>query len=78
VIPSRWIIDALDLNSTGLEFLAFEPPGHNIRAIFKDPVTKDCMLVTREVFAAIIIQVKAQAIGKFSNFICNFTTVMHG
>jgi hypothetical protein len=75
VIPLRWVSDALDLNSAGLEFLAFEPPSHSIRAIFKNPVTKDSMLVTREVFAAIITQVKAQATRKFSNFIYSFTTL---
>jgi hypothetical protein len=74
VIPLRWVTDALDLNAVGLEYLAFEPPSHSIRTIYKDPMTKDSMLVTREVFAAIIIQVKAQATG---NFQISFAALLH-
>jgi hypothetical protein len=74
MIPLRWVTDALDLNAARLEYLAFESPGHSIRAIYKDPMTKDSMPVTREVFAALIIQVKAQAT---CNFQISFTALLY-
>jgi hypothetical protein len=74
VIPLRWVTDTLDLNAARLEYLAFEPPSHSIRAIYIDPMTKDSMPVTKEVFAAIIIQVKAQATCKFQ---ISFAALLH-
>jgi hypothetical protein len=39
-IPMMWVTDALDLNSSSVEYLSFSPKDHNIRAIFRDLVTK--------------------------------------
>jgi hypothetical protein len=60
-ILTKWVTDDLDLNSSGVEFLAFEPKNHSIRATFRDPVTKIAIPITREVFASIIESVKIQA-----------------
>jgi hypothetical protein len=58
------VTDELDLNSSGVEYLSFSPKDHNIRAVFRDLVTKIYNLVPREVFAAIISSAKTQALGK--------------
>jgi hypothetical protein len=63
-----WVTGELDLNSSGVEYLSFSPKDHNIRAIFKDPVTKVCSLVTREVFVAIVSSAKTQASDKTTSY----------
>ena len=62
-IPMKWVIDELDLNSSGVEYLSFELKDHNIRAVCKDSITKICSLVTQEIFAAIVNSTKTQALG---------------
>jgi hypothetical protein len=66
VIPMRWIPNSsgLDLNASGIEYLCFEPKeGQLIRATYRDPVTRDNVPVSRDVFAVIISQVELQATG---------------
>jgi hypothetical protein len=59
-IPTRWVIDDLDLNSSGVEYLVFTPKDHVFRVTFRDPVTQEPTLVTREVFASVIETVKVK------------------
>jgi hypothetical protein len=58
-IPIAWITNHLDLNTSEVEYLIFNPKDHKIPATFRDPTTKDESLVTRDVFVAIIDNVKA-------------------
>jgi hypothetical protein len=62
-IPTQWMIDELNLNSSGIEYLTFTPRDHSIPATFRDPVTQAPIVVTREVFSAIIDNAKSQAKG---------------
>jgi hypothetical protein len=64
VILMRWIPNSsrLDLNAFGIEYLCFEPKeGEPIQATYRDLVTRDNVLVLRDVFAVIISQVELQA-----------------
>jgi hypothetical protein len=62
VIPMKWCTEEeVDLNTSGAEFLTFQCKEHTIRATFRDPVTKAPMVVTRNLFAAIVETVKAQS-----------------
>jgi hypothetical protein len=66
MISMRWIPNSsgLDLNASGVEYLCFEPKeGQLIRATYRDPVTRDNILVSRDVFAVIISQVELQVTG---------------
>jgi hypothetical protein len=58
----------LNLNSSGVKYLSFEPKDHSIRAICKDLVTKVCGPVTQELFAAIVNSTKTQASGWSQSF----------
>jgi hypothetical protein len=60
-IPLKWMTDELDLNSLGVEFLAFDPKGTTIPCIYQDPVAKQTFPVTREVYRHIVDSVKEQA-----------------
>jgi hypothetical protein len=62
-IPTQWVTDELDLNSSGIEYLTFTPTGHSIPATFRDLVTQAPTAVTREVLTSIIDNVKSQAKG---------------
>ena len=64
-IPTKWVTDDLDLNALSVEYLAFQPKDHSIPAIFRDPVTKQSIPMTREVFSSIIDTVKVQAKGNY-------------
>ena len=63
-IPMKWVSNELDLNSEGVEYLSFEPIGHNIRALHREGQRLVGIPVTKDVFAAIISVVKSQAQGK--------------
>jgi hypothetical protein len=65
VIPMQWIpsSNTLDLNAFGAKYLAFTPKEYMFRTTFRDPITHDNILVTREVFAAIFAGVKTQVPG---------------
>jgi hypothetical protein len=62
-LPTQWVTNELDLNSSGIEYLTFTPRDHSIPATFHDPVTQAPTVVTREVFSAIIDNAKSQAKG---------------
>jgi hypothetical protein len=64
-IPMRWILalNGLDLNDSGVEYLAFEPKEHSFRATYRDPITQDNIPMTREIYVAIVAGVKTQATG---------------
>jgi hypothetical protein len=65
-IPMNWETNPLDLNLEGIEFLSFTPgEGHSMRAIYRDPVTRVAIPVTKDIYVAIFQGVKAQAFGKF-------------
>jgi hypothetical protein len=60
-IPMRWVPEPMDLNTLGVEFLAFTPVGHSIRAEHRDLVTGLPEGITKELFATIVDDVKALA-----------------
>jgi hypothetical protein len=68
-IPLKWITEDLDLNTSGVEYLAFVPKDHTIWATYRDLVTMDSIPVIREVYAAIIDLVKSQAIEAAGRFV---------
>jgi hypothetical protein len=56
----------LDLNTLGVDFLAFTPIGHSIRAEHRDLITGQPQGVTKELFATIVEDIKALATGKLT------------
>jgi hypothetical protein len=72
-IPMNWETNPLDLNLEGIEFLSFTPgEGHSMRAIYRDPVTRVAIPVTKDIYVAIFQGVKAQASGKFFIYLKKF------
>ena len=66
-ILMNWKTDPLDLNLEGIEFLSFTlGDGYSMHAIFRDPVTRVLIPMTKDIYVAIFQGVKAQASGKFS------------
>ena len=65
-IPMKWVTDELDLNLEGVEFLSFERgTGYSIRAMYRDPVTKEEVPITRDIFTTLVDGVKSQATSKY-------------
>jgi hypothetical protein len=65
-IPMKWTAEEFDLNLEGVEFLTFEPGvKYSMHAIYKDPVTRAPIPVTKDIFTAIVDGVKAQTSGIF-------------
>ena len=60
-IPLKWVTNNLDLNASGVEYLAFVSKDHTIWATYRDLVTMDSILVTCKVYTTIIDLVKSQA-----------------
>jgi hypothetical protein len=59
VIPMCWIPNSsgLDLNASGIEYLCFQPKeGQLILATYRDPLIRDNIPVSRDVYAVIISQ----------------------
>jgi hypothetical protein len=66
-ILMKWVTNELDLNMEGMEFLSFEPrAGHSMQAMYRDPITKDKIPITQDIFAALVDRMKSQAAGKSS------------
>ena len=65
-IPMKWMAEEFDLNLDGVEFLTFKPrTEYSMHAIYKDPVTRAPIPITKDIFTAIVDGVKAQTSSVF-------------
>ena len=57
-IPMSWVQGSFDLNSYVAEVLHFMPIGHSIPATYREAGKQTVQMVTREVYAGIVHDVK--------------------
>ena len=56
-IPMNWVQGSFDLNMDAAEVLHFTPTGHSIPVTYRE-AGKPAVLVTRDVYASIVTDVK--------------------